>query len=166
MPPNPRPGPQLTNVSPASPLKNRQLIHDELQCQSPAVMTSLLLASLDKNKDDNDTAALGTKELCNQPNVYDDYHIVAATTDGDEEMVVAAGLTSVGERAGRGPRSTRRICGTERRACGAGLCAGWEGGGGRPWVGLEEVARKRYRHRLSFGGQWLWYLALVFRKVN
>ena len=39
-------------------------------------------------------------------------------------------------------------------------------GEGTHWGGVREIGRRRYRHRLSVKGEWIEYLALVYRKVG
>ena len=127
--------------------------------------------------------------LRDRPNVYDDYVAADLTRPEDSRLPPSSDVVVICAALGPGDGDlpleavdgaiallreggmlALTINAANRRA---GMSARWQSfmvsvnkGGESHWGCLEEVARQRYKHRKNVQGQWIEYMALIFKKLT
>lgn len=127
--------------------------------------------------------------LRDRPSVYDDYIVADLTQQHDSRLPTSSDVVVICAALGpgygdlpleavdgaiallrEGGLLALTVNASSRRADNS---SRWESfmvsineSGGCHWACLEEVARQRYKHRKSVRGEWIEYMALIYRKLT
>lgn len=127
--------------------------------------------------------------LRDRPSVYDDYIVVDLTLPQESQLPMSSDVVVICAALGPGygDLPLEAVDGAivllrdggllaltvNPRSPGLGSQPRWQSfmasvnqSGGSHWGYLEEVARQRYKHRKNVQGEWIEYMALVYKKMT